>query len=106
MAECIHIYSQNCRGLNSVEKRRDLFQYVRKKKFDIICLQDVHIEAKMENFVKNEWGYHLYLSPFRGNQRGVMVLMNNTFEYDLGRIKKDPNGNFIIIELNISGKKK
>ena len=34
-----------------------------------------------------------------------MVLMNNTFEYDLGRIKKDPNGNFIIIELNISGKK-
>ena len=73
MAECIHIYSQNCRGLNSVEKRRDLFQYVRKKKFDIICLQDVHIEAKMENFVKNEWGYHLYLSPFRGNQRGAMV---------------------------------
>ena len=57
----------------------------------------VHIEVKMENFVKNEWVYHLYLSPFRGNQRGVMVLMNNTFEYDLGRIKKDQNGNFIII---------
>ena len=59
----------------------------------------------MENFIKNEWGYHLYLSPFRGNQRGVMVLMKNTFEYDLGRKKKDLNGNFIIIELSISGKK-
>ena len=55
MVECLHMYSQNCRGLNSFEKRRDLFQYVRKKKYDIICLQDIHIEEKMENFVKNEW---------------------------------------------------
>ena len=53
MVECLHMYSQNCRGLNSFEKRRDLFQDVRKKKYDIICLQDIHIEEKMENFVKN-----------------------------------------------------
>ena len=52
MVERLHIYSQNCRGLNSFEKRRYFFQYVRKKKYDIICLQDIHIEDKMENFVK------------------------------------------------------
>ena len=97
MVECLHMYSQNCRGLNSFEKRRDLFQYVRKKKYDIICLLDIHIEEKMENFVKNEWGYHLYLSSYTGNQRGVMVLINNTFEYELGREKKVPNGNFIFV---------
>ena len=35
-------------------------------------------------------------------------LINNTFEYELGRIKKDPNGtcNFIFVEMSISGKKK
>ena len=59
----------------------------------------------MENFVKNEWGYHLYISSYTGNQRGVMVLINNTFEYELGRIKKYPNGNFIFVEMSISGKK-
>ena len=53
MAERLHtsIYGQNCRGLNSVEKRRDLFQYVRKTKYDITRLQDVHLEEKLENFV-------------------------------------------------------
>ena len=34
-----------------------------------------------------------------------MVLINNTFEHEIGRIKKDPNGNFIIIELTSLGKK-
>ena len=79
---------QNCRGLNSFEKRHNLFQYVRKKKYDIICLLNIHIEEKMENFVKNELGYQLYISSYTGNQRGVMVLINNTFEYELRRIKR------------------
>ena len=57
-------------------------------KYDIICLQDIDIEEKMENFVKNEWVYHLYISSCTGNQRGVMVLINNAFEYELERIKK------------------
>lgn len=105
MDELLHMYSQNCRGLNSVEKRRDLFQYVRQKKYDIICLQDVHLVENMEPFIKSEWGYHLYMSPFRGNQRGVMILINNTFEYEIGKIVKDPNGNFIIVELTISDKR-
>ena len=55
MVECLHMYSQNCRGLNSFEKRHNLFQYVRKKKYDIICLLNIHIEEKMENFVKMNW---------------------------------------------------
>ena len=45
------------------------------------------------------------MSPYKSNSRGVMVLINNTFEHEIGRIKKDPNGNFIIIELTILGKK-
>ena len=44
------------------------------------------------------------MSPYRSNSRGVRILINNTFEYEVGRIRKDPNGNFIIIELIISGK--
>ena len=50
MAEGISIYSQNCRGLNATDKRRDVFHYVRQKKYDIICLQDVHLEKSMETY--------------------------------------------------------
>ena len=45
--QIINIFSQNCRGLNSMEKRRDVFHYLGKKeKYDTICLQDIHIEEK------------------------------------------------------------
>ena len=69
MSETLSIYSQNCRGLNTMEKRRDVFHYLRKKKYDIICLQDVHLEEKMELYVKSEWGFRLYMSPYKSNSR-------------------------------------
>ena len=62
MAEQLTIFSQNCRGSLSVaSKRRDLFQYVRAKKYNIICLQDVHINDNLESFIKAERGYDIFL---------------------------------------------
>ena len=52
MVDLVTIYSQNTRGLNCSQKHRDVFQYFRKKKYNIICLQDVHLENKMEDFTK------------------------------------------------------
>ena len=46
------------------EKRRDLFNYVRNKEYNIICLQDVHINAQLEPFIKSEWGYEVFFSSF------------------------------------------
>lgn len=51
----ISIYSQNARGLNCSQKRRDVFQYLRQKNFNIICLQDVHLENNMESYIKMNW---------------------------------------------------
>ena len=105
MAEEISIFSQNCRGgLSVATKRRDLFQYVRSKKFNIICLQDTHINPKLDAFIKSEWGYEAYFSSYTTNSRGVMVLLNNTFEHKVNRVKQDRNGNFLILDLNIDGK--
>ena len=50
----------------------------KEKKYYIICLQDVHLEEKMELYVKSKWGFRLYMSPYKSNYRGVMVLINNT----------------------------
>ena len=98
MAECIRIFSQNCQGLADTQKRRSLFKHVRTKKYNIICLQDVHIQSKQESYIKAEWG-------FTRNSRGVMVLLNNNFEHKVERVKTDKGGNFIIIEINTQGKK-
>ena len=45
-----------------MQKSRDLFQYIRSKKYNITCLPDVHIKNNMFSHVKAEWGYNLVLS--------------------------------------------
>ena len=59
----------------------------------------------MEAYVQREWSYDIYMSQFPGNRHGVLTLINNTFQYDIGQVKKDPNGIFLITELTICGKK-
>ena len=60
-ARKISIYSQNARGLNCSQKRRNVFQNLIQKKYNIICLQDVHLENKMESYITREWGFNDYL---------------------------------------------
>ena len=74
------------------EKRRDLFHYVRNKKYKIICLEDVHINAQLEPFIKSECGYEVFLAPSQ-IVVGVMILMNNNFEYKVETIKTDKTVN-------------
>ena len=45
-----------------MQKRRDLFQYIQTRKYNIACLQDVHIDRDMLSYVKSEWDYNLVLS--------------------------------------------
>ena len=56
MADKISIFSQNCQGLANPQKRRAVFRHVRLKKYNIICLQDVHIQRLQESYIKAEWG--------------------------------------------------
>ena len=74
-ARKISIHSQNTRGLNCSQKRRHVFQHLRQKRYNIIFLQDVHLENKMESYIKNERGFSVYLAGFQSNKRGVMILL-------------------------------
>ena len=89
-----------------MQKRRDLFQYIWSKKYNMACFQDDHIDRKMYSYVKSEWEYNIVLSAKEGTNasRGVMILINNNFACDTGQILTDPHGNFIILELTIRTK--
>ena len=105
MAEELTIFSQNCcGGLSVATKRRDLFQYFRSRKYNIICLQDTHFNPKLDSFIKAEWGFDAYFSSYTSNSRGVMVLINNNFDQKVNKVKIDKNGNFLILNMTIEGK--
>ena len=51
----INIASMNCRGLGNSKKRRDVLDFFKRSRFNIICLQDTHLTKEKEVFTKTVW---------------------------------------------------
>ena len=100
----IKISSTNCRGLGDYAKRKDVFNYLRDKKFGIYCLQDTHFTTALEPYVRAEWGGEVYFNSFTSNSRGVCILFSNFIEYKVCKAKVDQNGNMLILDLEVEGK--
>ena len=101
----LKIISFNANGLGNHEKRKDVFDYLRNKKFDIILLQETHFKSSSENFIKSCWGYDSYVVGETTNKGGVAILLNNTFEFKVYNCVKGIDTNFIILDIEIDGKR-
>ena len=104
MGKRVTIVSLNCQGLGDASKRRDVFHYLRAKGASIIYLQDTHFTTKMENYVRSEWGYKCYFASYCSNSRGVAILFNNNFDFEIKKVYKDQGGNFMMISLRMLDK--
>ena len=91
--------SCNCQGLGDFHKRKDVFQYLREKKYDVYFLQDTHFDVKQDLQIRSEWGYESYFASYNTQSRGVAILFNNTFDFKAKVIDSDRQGNFIIVNL-------
>ena len=105
MADQITITSMNCQGLGNYDKRKDVLNFLKQKKYSIYCLQDTHFTEREENYIRAQWGFECFFSSYNSQSRGVAILFNNNFEYKLNRIKKDQQGNKLILDMTILGKK-
>ena len=100
----LKIFSQNCRGLRDNSKRKDVFEYIRSKNFNIYCLQDTHFADDIEHVVRSQWGFECICSHGSSDSRGVCILLNNNFEYKLSEKITDTEGNYIILNIEIRKK--
>ena len=105
MAESIKICSLNCQGLGDIKKRRDVFNYLRRFKYSIICLQDTHFSKDIEKLVKNEWGYETLFCSHNSRSRGVAILFNNNYEFKINNIYIDNSGNVLIADIHFFKRK-
>jgi hypothetical protein len=101
----VNIVSMNCQGLADVKKRRDVFHFLKNKKNSIYLLQDTHFSSKLEKYIRAEWGYDCYFASHNSSSRGVAVLLNNNFEFEVKRVFRDQGGNYILILIKMLGKK-
>jgi exonuclease III len=98
----IKIQSLNARGLADPLKRNDFFKRFREQNLHICCIQDTHIDPKFVNRVKAEWGLSAVICPFTSNARGVAILFNRGFEFEIHKTRIDPGGNYILIDITIA----
>ena len=97
----LNILSANVRGLRQYFKRIDFFEYCKSFDPDIMCLQETHLTQKDQNMLLKEWNIEYILAGDSTNSRGVAILINNTFEYSLKQSITDPQGRYIILELEL-----
>ena len=94
----LSICTMNCRGLADYRKRRDVFDYLRRSKFNIYLLLDIHCDKGKENVFRNAWGTDIIVAPFRSNARGVAILTKNV-KINVCKSKIDADGNYIIAKV-------
>lgn len=100
------ISSLNCNGLGDHKKRKDLFQFLRQEcPSNIYCLQETHLKASAENYIRASWGYDVWLAGSDTNRNGVAIFFNNNFEYKLHKVIKDKGGCFIIMDVEMLKKR-
>ena len=100
----ITISSLNVRGLVDSMKRKKTFGWIRRKKYSIYFLHETHSTTETEALWRNEWGYKGLFSNFSSVKRGVCILFNNNFSFQLLKQYCDPNGRYIIADVKINEK--
>ena len=104
MTDVFKIVSLNIKGSSNFQKRRTMFTWCRKRKADIIFLQETHSAVKTETQWKNEWGADIITSHGSSNARGVAILIKAGFDCSIQQQILDPMGRYIIVKAVIQDK--
>ena len=98
------IGSINARGLGDRSKRREFFNWLRKKQMAMYFIQEAHCTENNMHDWRAEWDYRALFSCCSSQKAGVIILFNNTFTFQISRTYCDPGGRYIICDLITNGK--
>ena len=99
------VLTLNCNGIADSFKRKDVFDKIRQLDCNIFMLQETHLKQTEETFIRSGWGFQVILAGNSSNAGGTAILFKNNFEYSVSRVVTDPNGNYIIAEINCMNRK-
>ena len=99
----IKIESINCRGIRNREKRVDIFNKAREQHIHILCLQETHITMEDLNTIKDDWSVTFHISGKETNSDGVLIALDDNFEYKCHNTISDTQGRYIILDMELIG---
>ena len=97
----LKVLSFNTQGLQGLNKRIDVFEYLKDKKCHVYCLQDTHFTQEDIENLNDQWGKNYILSNYKSNSRGVAILISKDVEFTIHQQHTDEGGNYIILDITI-----
>ena len=95
----LKIASINVNGLQAKKKRNCIFEWLNKRKYDIICLQETHCNLESVIKWKREWkhinGGDSTWNCGSSDSRGVAILLNKNFKFSFIETHRDNQGRLI-----------
>ena len=101
MGSEIKINSINVRGLRGFIKRSDILLKSKQEGINVLCLQETHLLNNDLNSLKNTWNVNYFISGKARNAGGVLIVLNNNFEYKIHNKTIDEDGRFIILDIEL-----
>ena len=98
--ESIKIGSLNVRGLGDKNKRREVFLWMKKKKYQIYFVQETHCTPEKEKLWEAEWESECKFSSYSSTKAGVAILFGNNFDYNIEENIADEEGRFLILKIS------
>ena len=95
----LKILTYNVQGLGGIDKRTDIFDFLKDQNSDIYCLQETHFTDKEKYQIRNLWNGECLFSNYTSNARGVALLLGKNFEFKIHKHITDNEGNFIIVDI-------
>ena len=89
----------NASGLGQQKKRLCLFQYFRDNKADVVFLQEVHREDKLNSIWQTQWKNRILFANGQSNAKGVAIMLSKQLAPKVTEVIRDENGRFILCKL-------
>ena len=100
----LKVCSLNVRGLGEQLQRREIFNWLRAKKYSIYLLQETDSSENTNSVWSSEWGLKSLFTSYSTSSGGVAILFNNNFTFQLQRSFLDNTGRFIICDIKTNEK--
>ena len=99
----LSIITLNVNGLNAPSKRHRVAEWIKRQKPSICCLQETHLRTKDTYRLKvRGWG-NIFHANRHDRKAGVATLVSDKIDFKTKHIKKDKEGNYLMIKGFIQG---
>lgn len=93
----LNFISWNCRGLQRLQKIKQVMNKLKEMNTKIVLLQETHLIDDSIR-VRRRWKGTVYAASFTSQARGVMTLIHESVPFKIKNIIKDKRGRFLILQ--------